>query len=1223
MLNQIEMPTMVRKYLQTSMLGEKIHEYTVKKFLGGGNTAVAYEVEDTNGVTWALKLVKLESYGDRAPFREVARFTQVEDERFLVFPKEVGDWKLVRANEAIDFVFFKSRCVKGITLREYLKSGTQFSVKTEVRRYIENLTVALEELWRLGFAHGDLHSGNVMREVVGEKGPIPEIRYVVIDFSEAHPVQKTQEGLLKDLECLGHHLQSFSDAIHQRDAISREDEKVLAAIAHFPGLLNGVTAESIGISRPSDILKRFDEGLRLAEEAPKKLATPFDALNAEDITNEALLAALCFTKNWWAPMLVKPGNILLVGPRGCGKSMIFRRLRLKTKIVAKKLNEIRSDSYVGFYLPCEVVFFNRIADLTDGMVELNRDALLLFFNMALTAEVASTIAAIPDFMGPISSGATDAIRGIVYEEIGDLWKELKFTNKLLSLHDVSDCAERVMRHIRKSIANGDAINSRGSTDYLTRLVEVVKREVPSLSTKLFIFFLDDYTEERVPIALQKNLHPIVCQRSGDLCFKISAHMFGSMYSFPQPLALDEGRNIRVINLGSEYLNRDRKKAEGKALIQIMNERFKRCDGYGDSIEGWLGKTSFPGGKSLNRALHDKDTRGLVKYHGIQCLIELCTGDISEMIRMVGEIFREAGIRKDSRFRQIDPSFQDKAIRNVSRDFLSRLRNIRPDGQKLYEVVNSFGSLSQQLLYERKLVGQGKDSKGQSRKDPCDLLTIYVDDLTRASQPARRVWERLQRASIFVDIRLAPSQRAVIADRVTLRRIYCPAFGTTLTSSEHLQATKGQFEWFMDRPEEFCKDYFRKVVKIGDEPTLWKEEYETKAEPEIRNHVMVNLPADFDRREFGNAAPERFEKMVNALPALQFAEKMIQEAANFDLYIGAMGFEERTSNGVAALLSRNAKVGKAFLLEFDMYYEATEKRRDKYEGFINRLTQGNPYRPINAPVGNPDPLFPERLKNALSAASAVYCPKIIFDCTSCPSPVLSKCLGVLLKYPCNLTILYSEAAKYYPSLDEWESGQLKAQGGRVEGPFSGIRFVEKPPSLQGDDIGERPVLLILFPTFNTERTSGVLAEIDPAKRIWLIGEPHDLTKNSYRIEMAKTFASPIMYPGDPWTLLTTFDYRKTMILLAGIYALHRFDHRFVVMPHGSKMQTLGVSLFATAHQLSMVFAMPKVYKPDRYSEGCERVWAIPLGNTHDLLKTIKSTRALGNGNLNAAAVKLHA
>ena len=236
-------------------------------------------------------------------------------------------------------------------------------------------------------------------------------------------------------------------------------------------------------------------------------------------------------------------------------------------------------------------------------------------------------------------------------------------------------------------------------------------------------------------------------------------------------------------------------------------------------------------------------------------------------------------------------------------------------------------------------------------------------------------------------------------------------------------------------------------------------------------------------------------------------------------------------------------------------------------------------------------------------------RILFDCTSCTSSILSQTLTMLLKNNCDLTILYSEAEIYYPTRMEWENGEVKPRGKRVQGPFEGFRFVVKPPCLQADDVGERPVLLVMYPTFNTERTDGVLAYIDPAERIWIFGEPHDLVKNSYRIEMAKAFASPIIYPGDKWSLSSTFDYKSSMLILGGIYHSYRTNYRIVIMPHGSKMQTLATNLFAFSHQVSIVFAMPKSYNPDKYSQGSIEVWASHFGLTDQLVERLRSARVI--------------
>ncbi|MCL6098414.1 MAG: hypothetical protein M1391_07565 [Bacteroidetes bacterium] len=1206
MPDQIQMPKSVRTHLENNMIGKNIDQFRIKKLLGAGNTAVTYEVEDSYEITWALKIVTRTSYGDRAPFREVIRFSRVADDRYLVFPIEVGDWSLKLKELEHEFIWFKSRCVKGQTVNNFLKSGSTFATKTEILRYMENLTVALEELQRLGFCHGDLHDRNIMREEIGMNGPLPEIRYVIIDFSEAHATESVDEGISPDLANFGRHLRSFYDSVYQRDNVSREDEKLLSAISHIPGLLEGDMPQSLGISKASTILDRFKDALKSAEETPRKLHDPFYPLSAEYIANDALLADLCYTDMWWTAELKKNNNILLIGPRGCGKTMIFRRLRMKTKILASKSREISSDSFIGFYIPCESLFYMRYSDLSEVNIEEYKEALILYFNMAVLSEVSSTLSILPKKLGPISGTLVSSLNLLIKDEIDSLSEVDQFPPSFSSIAEITNYADHVMRYIRKSIAYRETIHPLGSADFISRLVQIIKHEIPSLSSRYFVFFLDDYTEERVPISLQKALHPIVCQRSSEVCFKISAHMFGSIYSFPQPLALDEGRNIIVYNLGSVYLSMARKRSESKLLIEILNKRLRFCEGYGGTIEKWLGKTSYPGGRTLGRALHDTKTRPNVLYHGTDCLMNLCTGDYSEMIRMAGEIFREAKIQPGSPVQKIPARLQDNAMVRVSREFLGRIRHIRPDGTKLFEVVNSFGKLSQKLLYNRKLVGQGKDSGGNPRKDPYDLLSVYVDNIMKASRAARTVWERLQRASIFVDIGLAPSQRSIVADRATLRRIYCPAFKTTLTSSEHLQATKDQFEYFMDKPEEFCNDYYRRQLNISDQANLWSDDQEILQDDD-KEITTFSLPDKKDQADFEALVPKSYLEIVNTFPDLQLMDEVIVNDASFDIFVGAVGFEDRTIDAVKKLTEKNVKINNVLLFEFDIYYDANEKQRQNFEELIPMLTNGKPHRPINAPVGVPDPVFSERFKSLLNALSKGKNLKIIFDCTSCPSLILSKALSVLLSFNCELTILYSEAAQYFPTREDWESGKLVPLEKRVQGPFAGVRFVAKPPELQSDDTGEYPVLLILFPTVNTERTDGVLAEIEPDSRIWLFGEPHDLKNNSYRLEMAKAFASPIVHPGDKWSSVSTFDYKRSFLNLAGIFSRFRFSNRIVVMPHGSKMQTLGVGLFARIHQLSMVFAMPKSYNPERYSSGCKEVWAIQIGSVESLSNRLKATR----------------
>ena len=677
------------------------------------------------------------------------------------------------------------------------------------------------------------------------------------------------------------------------------------------------------------------------------------------------------------------------------------------------------------------------------------------------------------------------------------------------------------------------------------------------------------------------------------------------------MPLDEGRNIIVINLGTAYLKIEKRPAERELLLEILNERFKHSIGYDGTIQEWLGPSSYPGGMNVSRALHDENTRRQFRYHGCEILKLLCTGDYSEMIRMVGVIFHDAGIKEGSQVQRIDPHIQDKAIRRVSSEYLGRVRHIRPDGQKLFDVVNSFGKLSRNLLYERAQVGQGIKTSGEPRKDPFDLLSIYIDDLTKSMLSARKIWETLQKASIFIDIELAPSRDNPIADRATLRRIYCPAFKTTLTSSEHLVLSKDEFEYFIDKPQEFCANFYTRSPKKS--LPLFKQEEDDDKEKGIEinseDYEVGRLPEKDNRSEFINDAPTKWAETVKVLPDAVPIHNIIRRNSNYDLFIGAFGFEERTTGGIEMLAKMDVKVKNVVLFEFDRFFKEAERRRKKYEKCILKINSGNAHRPIGAPVLVQDLSLPEKMNNLLLSTIKKKVPKILFDCSSCPALILSQTLRLLINYPCELTLIYSEAKEYFPS--KAESKEVRPRGKKVVPPFEGFTFVASPKILQSDDIGERPILLVLFPTFNTERTEGVLSQIEPSERIWIFGEPHDLSKNEYRIEMAQKFASPLIHSVDKWDLVSTFDYRKTMLSLGGIYRNYRFSFRTVIMPHGSKMQTLGVNLFALVHETALIFAMPKSYNPNRYSEGCLQVWAIELGNTNSLVRKLRVSRVIGN------------
>jgi len=1250
MSKQLKMPKDWKQFLMEELVGQHIDKFHVVKVLGAGKTAVTYEVLDEGGRPWALKVMDAVAFGEGASIRDVARFRAVEDDRYLVFPQEADRTEIAMADrKRREFVWFKSKRVNGVSLDGFLGESKRFSISSEVERFLTCLTVGLEALSEAGFCHGDLHSRNIMREVVGQNGVNPEVRFVIIDFSEAYRVEDPGRGQLDDLEMLGQHLRQFSEVASRRRDLLRDDLRTLVAIQHIPGQLNGTSSAEFGLSNPKEVYERYRAALRDTTAERRVLISPFESLSTENLVSDRLIADLCFTEMSWTKKLQESGNLLLIGPRGCGKTMLFRRMRLKTKLSAEEYDEIENDNYVGLYIPCESLFYMSFADLPDVMVDRKKGQLISYFNACLAAEALATLSQKNELIGTIPTAFVEEVSSLLEEELGTVWPQARLARPTISTRELSESAQRSLRLIRRGLALHEPIETAASMDFLSRLVRLLKKYLPIFADRHVIVFLDDYTEERVPRALQVALHPIVCQRSSEVSFKISAHMFGCIYDSPRPLARDEGRNIEIINLGTMYMKRGKRGSEARLLLKILNKRFEHCSDYDGTLEEWLGKTKYPNNWTLSRALHEPQTQSRVKYHGVKCLEALCTGDYSEMIRMVGEIFQEAGVKAKDRVRKIDKHIQDQAIRRVSREYLARIRHIRPDGRQLFTITNAFGQMSKTLLEEHPLVGQGTDAKGNPREDPYDLLTIYVDKLTEATGAAQSAWMRLQKASIFSDIGLARSIREVIADRVTLRRLYCPAFGTTYTSSEHFQMTKKQFELFMDDPYLCCKMRIEETLKpekVEKTLPLWEEsakargeqvasEAETKKRrPRERVYVSPSPHETWDEEakkrgqgvieelmdrglperdalvNYEDLAPKQWRNLVMGLPELIPADTAIEGDEQFDLLIAALGFEERTHAGVIAFAERGIRVDNVILLELDRYLDENNEQRSLFEEAIREVTQGKSQWPLLAPVNIKEDLFSGPLKTRLNQlVGKERKPRIVFDITSCPSLILSKALRVILAKTSELQILYSEAAKYFPRIKDlrptatWPGG--KPDESSALAPVRGFDYFVAPPTLRTEDVSELPVLAVLFPTLSTERTEGVISHVGPHKRIWVFSEIEE--EYPELGEAAIRFASPLMEKGDEWSQVKRMDYKSTLLALAGIYTEWHGSHRIEIMPHGSKMQTVAAGVFSLIHEASLVFAMPKTYNPKEYSEGCKRVWSLNLQNTSTLINNLNTNK----------------
>jgi len=229
------------------------------------------------------------------------------------------------------------------------------------------------------------------------------------------------------------------------------------------------------------------------------------------------------------------------------------------------------------------------------------------------------------------------------------------------------------------------------------------------------------------------------------------------------------------------------------------------------------------------------------------------------------------------------------------------------------------------------------------------------------------------------------------------------------------------------------------------------------------------------------------------------------------------------------------------------------------------------------------------------------PRVTFDITAAANRLVMKAMNVLLHSDIRLRIVYSEAAVYRPTEQEYtKHGDL--WGGT--GLELGVGDVVISPDHPGAHLDPLPDLVVLFPTFKPDRSRAAIDKIDPSlvtnpgdKVIWLLGVPR-LEADQWRTEAMEKINE--ITGGAKKYLVSTFDYRETLKRLESVYRQHSYSHNLSISPIGSKMQALGTSLFHYLQpETRILFAIPKQYNAADYSTGCKATWQIDFGAVAEL------------------------
>lgn len=797
-------------------------DYIIKEFLKSGNNALLFRAHNpTISQDHACKIIPKENQAENWQ-EEVLKPNRLTHSA-VVQCHHASEWN--EDPSGSDTLVLCLDYIEGYSLKEYIANNKNNVSIAFIEAFLGTMFNLLFEMKGKSIKHGDLHSGNILVEEEPASMIVPTPMFKVTDFG----VRSATSGsdFKDDYLQLAVILKELLEQVNYTSASGRDkfawnilNDYFLAKhlvevdVSHDPFAKN--PTELFGL------LKKFDlEYNKLKEEGKERLETPFDYLSCEQIgSSYTILNTLYSEKFIGLGALSSKNNLMLTGPRGCGKTTIFKSLSLRHRFLSKKDSPENID-YIGIYLRCDELYF-AFPRFKNPEKEEAVDVPVHFLTASILIEILDSL----EEWG--KRHFEDSFNRNEENAISEVWTILGINKPVVPKVDsFKVIKERLLKEKERAAKKrlydpNQKFGSYFGVDKLLKSCEALQKNFDFLTQRPFYFFIDDYSIPKITEDLQMNLNRLLMLRSACCFFKISTE---SPVSF-QNKDIDgksyvEGREYNLVNLGLNFISAgDNEKLE--FIEDVFERRLSSVEKYpvktlGDLIGDDLKRKEIQVAKDYR----DKKT---IAFWGKSVLVKLCSGDIFYLINlvkgMVDSVGGEGALADVNEVPKIPPSVQNKSIKREAGNFLKNLRDL-PNGEQLVKIVNAFGNVAQSYIRFKEI----KNDDGSMR--PHQACRIEPLSSLALSDKAEVLYGNLIRYSIFLEDVRGKSQRGKIVPRLYLRKFLIPFLNLTFSTKDSLRLEPHEIEKLLLAPDEF-----EKSKKLTKEPVLKNDDNDKSAQGDL-------------------------------------------------------------------------------------------------------------------------------------------------------------------------------------------------------------------------------------------------------------------------------------------------------------------------------------------------------------------------------------------------------